>query len=77
MMPCVCAAPGLEEERPWLKPNVRTPAAADPPAANTRLRPLIYVYDMPPAYNTRMMQVSSLQKVALQVIKPQVQLLTF
>jgi len=37
---------------------VRTPAAADPPAAKTRLRPLIYVYDMPPAYNTRMMQAS-------------------
>jgi hypothetical protein len=36
---------------------VRTPAAADPPASKTRLRPLIYVYDLPPAYNTRMMQV--------------------
>ena len=53
-----CLMAGLEEERPWLKPNVCTPAATDPPTAKTRLRPLIYVYDMPPAYNTRMMQAS-------------------
>lgn len=33
------------------------PAAADPPlVGQQRKRPFIYVYDMPPAYNTRMLQ---------------------
>ena len=59
---------GLEEERPWLKPNVRTPAAADPPASSTRLRPLIYIYDMPPAYNTRMMQASASGSISAGVL---------
>lgn len=30
---------------------MHTPAAADPPPAPTRARPLIYVYELPPIYN--------------------------
>ncbi len=33
------------------------PAAQDPPPpTQQRKRPFIYVYDLPPAYNTRMLQ---------------------
>jgi hypothetical protein len=32
-----------EDERPWLRQLVHTPAAQDPPAGATRKRPLIYV----------------------------------
>ena len=44
------------QSRPWLKDTIRTPAAADPPPSSHRRRPLIYVYDAPPEYNTRMLQ---------------------
>jgi len=36
---------------------VYTPGAADPPLNKTRKRPLIYVHELPSAYNTRMLQV--------------------
>ena len=37
------SAPGLEQQRPWIRPHIHTPAA-QPLAANaTRKRPLIYV----------------------------------
>lgn len=49
---------GLEVERPHIKPHVVTPAAADPPAQQ-RLRPLIYVYDLPAEFNGRMIQVGT------------------
>ena len=32
------------------------PAAQDPPPAPSRKRPLIYVYDMPPEFTTRILQ---------------------
>ena len=52
---------GLEETtQPWLKPHVYTPGAADPPLNKTRKRPLIYVHELPSAYNTRMLQVRGL-----------------
>jgi hypothetical protein len=43
--------------QPWLAENIRLPAAADPPVLKQRLRPLIYIYDLPSDYNTRMLQV--------------------
>lgn len=53
---------GLEETtQPWLKPHVSTPGAADPPLNKTRKRPLIYVHELPSAYNTRMLQVCGWQ----------------
>ena len=43
--------------RPWLAGVVsESPAAADPPAAPTRKRPLIYVYDLPAEFNSRLLQ---------------------
>ncbi|PSC68519.1 exostosin-like glycosyltransferase [Micractinium conductrix] len=49
--------PGMEDgERPWLKPFVHTPAARDPEPGHTRKRPLIYVYELPPWYNSVMLQ---------------------
>jgi hypothetical protein len=51
-------AAGDETTRPWLNKVVRLPPAAapTPKAGLLRKRPFIYVYDMPPAYNTRMLQ---------------------
>lgn len=46
-----------EGDRPWLKPHVHTPAARDPQPGQTRKRPLIYVYELPPFYNAVMLQV--------------------
>ena len=52
---------GMEDgERPWLKPFVHTPAARDPEPGHTRKRPLIYVYELPPWYNSVMLQVRAL-----------------
>ncbi|PNH11304.1 putative glucuronosyltransferase [Tetrabaena socialis] len=53
--------PGFLDEGPnnrsWLNPAVRMPPAALPtPATPTRPRPLIFVYDMPPEYNSRFLQ---------------------
>ncbi|KAG2445204.1 hypothetical protein HYH02_008672 [Chlamydomonas schloesseri] len=50
--------PALHEgERPWLRPVVAIPPAAqEVPAISTRPRPLIYVYDVPPEYTSRMLQ---------------------
>lgn len=49
-----------EGRKPWLKtPGLgKVPIAAleAPPAELTRKRPLIYVYDSPPPYTTRMLQ---------------------
>jgi hypothetical protein len=60
-MPCSAPPPplhaGLEESRAWLAPHVRTPAAAAAPGGRTRLRPLIYVYELPAFYNQVMLQV--------------------
>jgi hypothetical protein len=51
---------GLEVARPHIAPHVVTPAAADPPP-DQRLRPLIYVYDLPAEFNTRMLQVQAVE----------------
>ncbi|KAG2488355.1 hypothetical protein HYH03_013045 [Edaphochlamys debaryana] len=66
--------PGIDvSSRPWLKDLLLpVPAAAvePPPAAaaapeggSGRLRPLIYVYDMPPEFTTRMHQYKLLQGI--------------
>ena len=39
---------------------MQTPGAADPPLNTTRKRPLIYVHELPSAYNTRMLQARSM-----------------
>ena len=39
--------------RPWLEPHAQTPAAH---AGTHQSRPLIYVYDLPSIYNTRLLQ---------------------
>ena len=51
---------GLEVARPHIAPHAVTPAAADPPPEQ-RLRPLIYVYDLPAEFNTRMLQVQAVE----------------
>ena len=44
-------------DRPWLKEVMRQiPSAANPQSRPTRKRPLIYVYDLPPEFNTRHLQ---------------------
>ena len=48
--------PGLEESRPWIRPHIETPASHDPAPGATRLRPLIWVYELPPDYNALLMQ---------------------
>ncbi|KAL4427668.1 hypothetical protein ABPG75_001757 [Micractinium tetrahymenae] len=48
--------PGLEEQRPWIKPFVHTPAARDFAPGETRKRPLIYVYNLPSEYASLMLQ---------------------
>jgi hypothetical protein len=57
-------AAGLEVARPHIAPHVVTPAAADPPPKQ-RLRPLIYVYDLPAEFNTRMLQVQTAENAAV------------
>ncbi len=49
---------GQQLERPWLKEFAVVPPAAlpKPPEGLQRKRPFIYVYDMPPAYTSRMLQ---------------------
>jgi hypothetical protein len=49
---------GLEQTtRRWLKPYTTPPPAALPDhKEQQRKRPFIYVYDLPPAYNSRMLQ---------------------
>ncbi|RMZ55166.1 hypothetical protein APUTEX25_005444 [Auxenochlorella protothecoides] len=49
-------SPGLEVERPWIADMVYTPATHEPAANATRLRPLIWVYEMPEEYASRMLQ---------------------
>lgn len=46
---------GTPDNRPWLKDLALTPAAEDPEPGSTRLRPLIYVYELPPMYNQLML----------------------
>ncbi|KAJ9511254.1 hypothetical protein QJQ45_017152, partial [Haematococcus lacustris] len=49
--------PSLLESRPWLRQHVGLPLEAQPQLPSTpRKRPLIYIYDLPPAYNARMLQ---------------------
>lgn len=43
-------------ERPWIADMVYTPATHEPAANATRLRPLIWVYEMPEEYASRMLQ---------------------
>jgi hypothetical protein len=47
-----------DKGRPWIKEFAKLPTAAlpEPPAGLQRRRPFIYVYDMPPAYTSRMLQ---------------------
>lgn len=47
-------SPGLAAVRPWVAEVVHTPAAAE--ALKDRTRPLIYVYDLDPLYNQRMLE---------------------
>jgi hypothetical protein len=53
---------GLNEmDHPWIQDVIiEPPAAADPPVLVRRLRPLIYVYDLPPDYNSRLLQYRNL-----------------
>jgi hypothetical protein len=46
------------EARPWLKEHaVQPPASLDPPPTNaTRVRPFIFVYDIPTAYTSNLLQ---------------------
>lgn len=49
--------PSLFESRPWLQPMSNKfdgPSSRD--AQSRRRRPFIYVYDLPPLYNSRMLQ---------------------
>ncbi|EFN55367.1 hypothetical protein CHLNCDRAFT_52572 [Chlorella variabilis] len=49
--------PGYEDgDRPWTKQFVDTPASRDPEPGATRLRPLIYVYELPPIFNQVLLQ---------------------
>ncbi|KAL6749482.1 exostosin-like glycosyltransferase [Haematococcus lacustris] len=49
--------PSLHESQPWLRQHVGLPLEAQPQLPSTpRKRPLIYIYDLPPAYNARMLQ---------------------
>ncbi|KAG2450529.1 hypothetical protein HYH02_005030 [Chlamydomonas schloesseri] len=49
-------------QRPWLSSHVREPPAAlEPPPQPTRKRPLIYVYDLDPLYNARLLQYRIVQ----------------
>lgn len=50
-------SPGREAEQPWLAEHVHTPAAMPPEPGATRLRPLIYIYELPPRFNQHMLQV--------------------
>lgn len=52
----------MTAERPWLKPYAKNPAAAEPPPKE-RLRPLIYVYDLPSDFNTRLLQYRGDQRL--------------
>jgi hypothetical protein len=46
-------------ERPWITAVIREPPAAmEPPPAATRKRPLIYVYDLEPLFQSKLLQVS-------------------
>ncbi|KAK9805353.1 hypothetical protein WJX73_005210 [Symbiochloris irregularis] len=45
--------PDMTEARPWSAPHAHVPALA---AADLRVRPLVYVYDLPSIYNTRLLQ---------------------
>ncbi len=48
---------GDESRKHWLNNVVVVPPALlDPPPVAARLRPLIYVYDLPPDYNVRMLE---------------------
>ncbi|KFM24871.1 putative glucuronoxylan glucuronosyltransferase F8H [Auxenochlorella protothecoides] len=42
--------------RPWIKQFVHTPAAREPGARGPRLRPLIWVYELPTDYSSLMLQ---------------------
>ncbi len=49
--------PSTIPTKPWLASVVREPPAAlEPPPAPTRKRPLIYVYDLEPFYQARILQ---------------------
>lgn len=52
--------------KPWLKRPSAVPAEArEVPALPTRKRPLIYVYDVPPPYTTRMLQYRLVRKACV------------
>ncbi|KXZ53465.1 hypothetical protein GPECTOR_7g915 [Gonium pectorale] len=49
--------PSYIPERPWVARQVHEPPAAmEPPPKATRSRPLIYVYDLEPMYQSRLLQ---------------------
>ena len=55
-MPGVNWTLGLLADRPWLQDYIRTFSSQDPPPGSIRRRPLIYVYELDPMYNQRMLQ---------------------
>jgi hypothetical protein len=50
---------GIWEERPWLKHLIVDHSVKIYESQQEKLRPLIYVYDLPPIYNSRMLQYRS------------------
>ncbi|GFR40870.1 hypothetical protein Agub_g1521 [Astrephomene gubernaculifera] len=49
--------PNTLSQRPWVAEQVREPPAAlEPPPKATRKRPLIYVYDLEPLYQSKLLQ---------------------
>ncbi|PNH08796.1 putative beta-1,4-xylosyltransferase IRX10 [Tetrabaena socialis] len=49
--------PSSIAQRPWVASQVvEPPAAMEPPPKDTRRRPLIYVYDLEPLYNSKLLQ---------------------
>ena len=52
----VFPVPETWQTRPALKEHAINLAAEDPPPQKTRARPLIYIYDLPAIYNSRMLQ---------------------
>ncbi|KAL4443960.1 hypothetical protein ABPG75_011697 [Micractinium tetrahymenae] len=48
--------PGRQVQRPWIAQHVHTPAKRQFRRGETRLRPLIYVYELPSEFSTLMLQ---------------------
>lgn len=56
-LPIAASCLGLFNKRPWLKVQVGPALEAQPELPKTpRKRPLIYIYDLPAEFNTRLFQ---------------------